>query len=184
MKRLLLALSIVVLLASLVIHLLTFSAAPPLPAPLLFLMDIAVLAIFSAAFYFARDEFPARRRLSFSVGAIASQYQEVWRFYGRFLRPVPLWARVLFVVLAAYVGFNFNANLPPPDFSSLKTSSGRYYEVKKNGSSIELTKSNYEERRRQEARLFSGHWLIFSLVPVLFFAFIAPTLDKKEERQE
>lgn len=187
MNRLLLALSVFVLLASLVIHLLTFFAVPPLSPPLMFLMQFVVIALGFAGLYAARHEYPERRSLSLSPGRIISQYREIRQAEVSLLRPVPLWARVLFYLVFAYFGFNFAlaANQPvASDFSSLKADTGKYYLVKKSGSMTELTRGEYEARRRQEARLFSDGWLVVSLSAVLFFAFIAPTLERKEKRKE
>lgn len=184
MNRLLLALSACVLLASLVIHLLTFSAAPPPSVGLTGFMQFLVIAMSFAALFSARRAFPARRPPLTSISAIALQYREMQQENSRFLRLVPLWARVLFALLIVYVGFNFAVNLPPPDFVYLKANGGRYYQVMKNGRQMELTHGAYDARMRRQVRVFSGAWLIFSSVTTLVLAFIVPDSEKKEKLQE
>jgi hypothetical protein len=71
--------------------------------------------------------------------------------------------------LMSYVAFNFIACAIELRFASPAIWSGEYV-LQSHGSLVKkLTLSEYTHYQYIEARLFSGHWLIFSFVPMVFY---------------
>ena len=87
------------------------------------------------------------------------------------IRPLPTWARAVVVAVFIYVGANFMASIRhlPQKGDEGRTMSGEQV--------------NELEVDRYTARAFSGHWLIFYLLPALHFLYKpAQTRNSIEER--
>ena len=89
---------------------------------------------------------------------------------------LPKWARAAFVAVVAYAIVNFFVFLGLMEGGTAASSPQGYY-LHSHGQKVrDLTPAEYARFRRYEVRGFSGHWMVFSLLPALFFRYAAPRL--------
>lgn len=96
----------------------------------------------------------------------------------RLVRMVPIWARVLFLVAFYYAIVNFGLFMVRSGGASVQQRRGETV-LTTHGRVVRKVTS--EEAARHEvlvARGFSGHWMVFYLMPTLFF------LARKERERE
>jgi hypothetical protein len=94
-----------------------------------------------------------------------------------FFQPMPKWIKYLLYITVGYVALNFFFMLPY--ISQVKTAivKEKYVLVPvKSGNPPqniikEITQQEYEQQNSYHTRSFSGHWLLFYLMPTLFFWF-------------
>ncbi len=98
-------------------------------------------------------------------------------YWNRFFQPMPTWTRYFVYFVFGYVILNFFLMIPSS--SQVKTAivNEKYVLVPiKSGNPAqnilrEISKSEFEQQNSYETRLISGHWLLFYLIPALFFWF-------------
>jgi hypothetical protein len=99
---------------------------------------------------------------------------------GRVIAATPPAVRVAVVLTCMYAAYNFLAfmsELP----GTPREAHGGGYELHSHGTVIRaITSTEYARFRALEVRGFSGHWLIFSLVPFVFFTWPWPRLQSTE----
>ncbi|MFW6163836.1 MAG: hypothetical protein ACODAJ_13785, partial [Planctomycetota bacterium] len=97
--------------------------------------------------------------------------QAFWRLVER----VPLPVTMGVVALVAYAFINFfafglGAQGTPAE------EDGRYY-LHNHGTRLRtLSRAEYVRYRAREVRGFSGHWMLFSAIPTVYFLFLRPHL--------
>jgi hypothetical protein len=146
------------LVASITVHVLTFFPGPPAVAtdnPLFAGLHVGIFAVFGAfllAFRQRFGEWPRTRR--------------------HFLSAFPGWARVLIGLAFAYAAVNFmyllaeQHGLPQVrDGQLVLIDHGKFIKT--------LTQDEYDLARNHGTRLFSGHWIVFYLIPTLYFLVVA-----------
>lgn len=91
-----------------------------------------------------------------------------------FLRSIPLAPRILVLAVFVYTGLNFAAMLQGTEGGTPQVQ-GDGYVLSSHGRVIRsLTREEYDEKNRVILRGFSGHWMLFFLVPACFFTFSRP----------
>lgn len=90
------------------------------------------------------------------------------------LRWVP-WPLILLCISAvAYTAINFAVFMGFTEGGSPAENDGRYY-LQSHGKKIrDLEEGEYRWVRACEVRAFSGHWMLFSVIPMTFFFYVYP----------
>lgn len=98
------------------------------------------------------------------------------------LAPRPL--RIACGVVATYALINFVLFMALMEGGSPSTKDGKYY-LHNHGRMIrELTKGEYQRFRAYEVRGFSGHWMMFSIVPMTYFLAVHPLIQKSNPTED
>ena len=93
-----------------------------------------------------------------------------WQCIGR----IPMTMRVIFLVALAYAGMNFSLFMQHR-INGLPEKIGEVYVVRNKGRIVRPSnEAEYLQTQKWLVRGFSGNWILFSLVPVLFFTYLAP----------
>ena len=91
------------------------------------------------------------------------------------IRSVPVSVRLVCIAVFIYVGINFGLFLMNSEGGGPQAQNGRYY-LKSHGRIIrELREAEFHRFRAYELRGFSGHWILFSLIPTVYFAWSQKT---------
>ena len=99
---------------------------------------------------------------------------------------VPLPLRVTCAVAFFYACINFALVTALMEGGSPSAENGNYY-VHSHGQKIrDITREEYQRFRAYEVRGFSGHWIVFSIVPMAYFLTVHPKLHQttKSEPEE
>ena len=90
-------------------------------------------------------------------------------FWGKFLAPMPIWARYVVKAFLAYALINFALFLFLSKGGVPEVREGKYV-LHNHGAVIrELSEDEYELQQAYVLRGFSGHWMVFYLIPALYF---------------
>ena len=142
----------IALLSSLAVHLaalLGIDLATRFPA--VWLLHLSIFVVFIPFVFQARRERGAR-----PSGAT------IWALY-------PRWARLLGLFLAGYVALNFALFIHKTEGGSPLIRDGQFV-LQAHGRFIRtLTADEYQAQQVNILRGFSGHWLIFYYVPLVYF---------------
>jgi hypothetical protein len=155
------------LLAAAALHLMSFVPLPPLAGetPALALLAGAVLLLVAMLARLRRRGAPTRPWLRFRVydgRALLSLVPERMRWLG--------FAMILYVVM------NFVLSLVVGGGVTATASDGKFYLTAPGAPRREVSREEYEAQRRLTTRIFSGHLLLFYLVPLMYFRFVEPRL--------
>lgn len=88
-------------------------------------------------------------------------WKEVWS-------PAPRWARFVLAAFAVYVPINLGLYLVLTEAGHAEVSDGVYVLVRGMRVIRELSESEYQWQQIYVVRGFSGHWMIFYFVPVVY----------------
>ena len=139
-------------LASLVVHGMTFAGVDVMDGfPFAWLLHLGIFAVFVPFFLSARAKYgsSADPKLCFSES--------------------PPWAKWLALAVGAYAFVNFALFMHFNEGGVPEIENGKFV-LKNHGAVIRpLTESEYRLQNAYVARGFSGHWLVFYLVPALYF---------------
>ena len=95
---------------------------------------------------------------------------------------MPRHIQILVLVFAAYTFVNFMLFFYLSEGASPGISIGSYV-LQSHGTVIrELTESEYNWQQAYILRGFSGHWLIFYLLPAVYFWYSTPEQDTSENK--
>jgi hypothetical protein len=98
------------------------------------------------------------------IGVIPLINKDLWR---KVFLPCPPWARYSIIAFAAYALINFLIFLALSKGGSADIRNGVYV-LHNHGNVIkELTEQEYQRQQAYSLRGFSGHWMIFYLLPAL-----------------
>ena len=98
------------------------------------------------------------------IPLIGKDLKEVWR---KFFLPGPSWARYSIIAFAVYAPINFLLFLALSKGGSPDIRNGVYV-LHNHGTIIKvLTEQEYHRQQAYGLRGFSGHWMIFYLLPTL-----------------
>ncbi len=153
--------------AAAALHLATFAPVPPFlgDAPALLLLAGALVLLVAMVARLRRAGAPTRpwgRLRIYDWRALAS--------------PVPEPMRWLTFALVLYVLVNFLLSLALAGSVTATASGGRFYLSPPGAEPREVSGEEYDAHHRVTARLFSGHLLLFYLVPLVYFRFVDPRL--------
>ena len=171
--------SVLVLVLSVAVHTATF-----LPFVLITMAQVwplhlgAMLAFFAAAFTKSRMDKKAAPAIPFRFSAnplhwydeLRTRYALQWQSISR----IPLALRVILLVVMAYTAYNFSLFIQRSE-NGLPEKVGSSYVVKNKGRIVRPSnEAEYRQGQKWLVRGFSGHWILFSLLPVLFFTYLSP----------
>ena len=92
-------------------------------------------------------------------------------FWNKFFATMPTWARYAVKAFFAYALINFVLFIVLSKGGAAEERDGKYV-LQNHGKVIrELSEEEYELQEAYVIRGFSGHWMIFYLVPALFFRY-------------
>jgi hypothetical protein len=83
----------------------------------------------------------------------------------------------ILIILMIYVIINFYFSIKSVAHGSPELIDGGYF-LNINGELNQIEKGQYVEMRFNQLKAFSGHWIIFSVIPLIFY------LDRKKSKQK
>ena len=167
--------SAVIFVAALSAHLLTFSANPSITESRVDPIGVAIFIPFLCMIlvmnsYTVNHNGQGRGLLE----RIRSSNEASRQFFRQLVQSCPLWARIASVALFLYVSVNFSLFIKVMQEGNPEQRSGRYY-INNHGELVrELTEVEYRSLQAHQVRGFSGHWMIFSFLPLVYFAVVEP----------
>jgi hypothetical protein len=127
--------------------------------PLVWLLHLGCFLVFIPFVFATRSEFGPKPSFS------------------QFRAALPGWAGVLLICVFAYAIVNFGLLFLHTEGGSPSESNGAFV-LQSHGKVIrQLTEAEYHLQRAYIIRGFSGHWLVFYLVPALYFLFRSPRAE-------
>jgi hypothetical protein len=171
----------VIFLVSLVVHLATFVSPPSVSMESMWFIHLAIFVPFGSMVIIAsvRQRKNIKNEKMSLMYRYINQYVEGFEFIKRIFRTVPRPALIIGIILAIYIPINFILFIGRSLEGSPHEDDGRYY-LSDHGTYVrELTEEEYIQYQAYEVRGFSGHWMIFSYIPLVYFGFIH---DKMKER--
>jgi hypothetical protein len=149
---------------TLALHLLTFLPLDFTHAiALFFLPFVGMFPVFAAMVFDLRVRFGRTHFAPAEFGGIAAE--------------VPWPMRVLAVAVVAYIALNFITCLRLTQGGQAERQGAAYVLVSHGTVIATLTHAQYIRQSAYTARLFTGHPLIFFLLPGLYFRYIAPRMS-------
>lgn len=154
MKRMMVVLGGIGLGLSLLVHFLTYLNINLLAKiPPLWLLHMGIFGLFVPMLFSIRLADPQRRF--------------TWR---TFFAPMPFVAKLLVAVTLGYVLLNFVLFMGLTEGGGPSVAADGRYVIENHGTVIrEITADEYAQQLTYVTRGFSGHWLLFYLVPTLYF---------------
>jgi len=109
--------------------------------------------------------------------------QQNKEFQSKMLAFVPRPLRVACVATFIYAFINFALFMVLMEGGSPSVKNGSYY-LHSHGRKIrDITKDDYQRFLAYEVRGFSGHWMIFAILPTVYFLTVHPKLQQSTERE-
>jgi len=138
------------------VHLSTFldtRFAATIDSPVL-VLHVAIFPLFFAMLFAQRAETKGRdgREILLNLGA-----------------SVPRWAKIGFIFFFLYTPVNFFRSMSETGGASAHPSETGYVLTRHGRIIRHVTEEEGLENRAIQARMFSGHWMVFYLLPALFF---------------
>jgi hypothetical protein len=166
MAKILGSLSLAVFVLSAIVHGLTF--VPGCPVTMNWTVPLHVAAIGAcAAMAISAASLLRRLKAQGSTGFALDP-----------IRCVPRPLVVLCLVIAVYTGINFVLFVWLMEGGNPVADHGRFF-LSDHGSTIRvLDAAEYRRFQAYEVRGFSGHWLLLSIIPTLYFFYVQPAIRK------
>lgn len=118
---------------------------------------------------------------TFRIGYEAIQQNK--EFPSKLLGLVPQRLGVVCGVVFIYAFINFALFIALMEGGSPTVKNGRYY-LDSHGQKIrDITEEEYQRFLAYEVRGFSGHWMLFSIVPMVYFLTVHPKLHQTTESE-
>ena len=159
---------------SLVVHLATFASHPAVSMESTLFIHVAVFVPFGSMVIISarRKRGKAKDTRASLLERFVGYYVESLRIIGRIVRMVPTPVLILGIILLIYVPINFILFIDRMWEGSPNEDNGIYY-LSDHGRYVrELTKEEYFQYQAYEVRGFSGHWMVLSFIPLVYFVFI------------
>lgn len=166
-----------VLVASLLVHLLTFVPSVAINMDYVWPLHVGAMASFLVMFVGLIHVQSALRKSTPQAAMAGSRLDVRREFNRRVWEATPLPVKVLFPLAMLYVLYNFFSSIPAgtPDLHD------GVYVLHNHGTVVrEITLAEYEHFRTLTVRGFSGHWMLFSAVPLVFYTWLWPRLRPAE----
>ena len=153
MKRVFATLAIIGFFTSLIVHLTTFLGINPAKyVPAVWVLHVGCLAVFAPMIF---DQKGTEKKT----------------FQREIFSPLPGWARHLISAFFLYALINFALFIFLSEGGVPRVRDGKYV-LHSHGTVIrELSEEEYERHKAYELRGFSGHWMVFYLIPALYFPY-------------
>ena len=170
--RLLTIFAIIVLVLSIVVHVCTFIPGVPVSMGNTWPLHLLCMIAFATA---VLPMALLQRKLR--PKPLNGQAQR--ESFKRILRPIPILVRVVVIVTVADTGMNFALFVTQMKGGNPVEENGQYYLNNHGERTGTLTKAEYHQHQAYMVRGFSGHWIFFSLLPVVFFRYVHPSLKSE-----
>ncbi|QXE84908.1 hypothetical protein KP003_10860 [Geomonas nitrogeniifigens] len=178
--------SIALFFASLAIHFSTFGPFEIFAIDGVWFMQIAVIAAFGAMMFYVKKlrnekkREPDQKYVDWFRENIQLQMSENNKLA---INAIPDVLFFLGIAAFIYVLINFGTCMVGMEFGGPLVEDGKFL-LKNHGKVIRaLTELEYRKMKSYEMRLFSGHWVIFSYLPALFFTYVYPATVLKREQE-
>jgi hypothetical protein len=172
--------ALLILASSVVFHFATYIPAIPLSMQMAWPLHLATMAVFATmVLSLAAQQQPQPNKQAQGLfGSWRAANQQNKEFQSRLLGCVPLPLRIACGTAFIYAFINYVLFIALMEGGSPSVKNGNYI-LHSHGHKIrDITKEEYQRFRAYEVRGFSGHWIIFSLVPMTYFLTVHPTLNQ------
>ncbi len=166
-SRLLLAAAAAGFLLAAALHLASFLPLPPA------LGESLTLALLASAFALLVTVFARIRRAGAPTRLVGRFRIYDWRPLVALIPPPMRW---LTMAMLLYAMMNFGLSMLQGGGVTAAVEDGRYFLTAPGAERREVMREEYDAHRRVATRLFSGHLLLFYLVPLVYFRFVDPRL--------
>lgn len=177
--------SLVILVSSAAFHSATYIPAIPVTMNLAWPLHLATMAVFAImAFSLVRQQKqqpkqPAKGLLA-RWRAANKQNKE---FHSQLLGFVPRSLRDVCVATFIYAFINFALFMLIMEGGSPSVENGKYF-LHNHGQKIrDISKQEYARFLAYEVRGFSGHWIVLSIIPAVYFLTVHPKLQEPRKRR-
>ena len=175
--------SLVVFALSAVVHFCTF--IPPIPVSMAatWPLHLATMGVFAMMVFalVAEQKKQPRRPATGLFGRWREAQRSSKEFQSRLLGAVPGVLRVACVLVFLYAIVNFALFMFLMEGGSPGIKDGQPYLHHRGRKVRDLTMEEYRRLLAYEARGFSGHWMVFSLLPTVYFLSVHSRLRGEDE---
>jgi hypothetical protein len=112
-----------------------------------------------------KDENTSFDKFEKTTSRIIRKYKQI----PAIIRPIILF---IGIALVLYLPFNFFIGMAHLGHGGPDYSDGRYFLSSQGKYVRDLTKEEYIQYQAYEVRLFSGHWMLFTGIPLIYFSFV------------
>lgn len=183
MVRLLGIVALAVFGVSAAVHACTFLPFIPVSMNFAWPLHLMTMAVFAAmVISLVRYQ---KRSLPKPTGSIFAKWRSAAAqsraFQSQLLSAIPLYLIILCIGAFIYAAVNFALFIELMKDGGPAVQDGKYYLRNHGKISREITRAEYKRYCAYEVRGFSGHWMIFSLVPAVYFLAVYPRLQESQE---
>jgi hypothetical protein len=171
--------SLVIFVCSAVVHFSTFIPSIAWTMHQVWPLHLATLAMFAIMLIALVARQARRARLPYKglLASCSAARQRQKRFGSRLLGIVPRPLRLACAIALIYTFINFGIFAILMEGGSPSVENGQHY-LQSHGRTIrKLTEPEYKRFLAYEVRGFSGHWMLASLVPTVYFLAVHPRLQ-------
>ena len=169
--------SLLIFVVSAALHLATYIPDVPVNMELAWPLHLAAMAVFGILIIHLRQQRrPHKSRAKGLFGNWRTAAQQDRALLSELVGLVPRW--LLFACLATFIHpfVNFAMFILLMEGGSSVVEGGKFI-LQEHGRKIrDLTKQEFERFRAYELRGFSGHWMVFSIIPATYFLAVQPKL--------
>jgi len=168
-----------------IVHVLTFVPSIQISMGTTGLLHLAAMAAFGAMI-FSMNAVQRRRKVAGESGFFG-QWRDSQRAskesFAEMQALVPRGIYYAGIALSVYVAINFIVFMGQMDEGSPNVQAGKFYLTNHGKVVREITESEFHRFEAYEVRGFSGHWMLFSMVPAVYFLFVEERLREKHRRE-
>lgn len=171
---------------SLAIHFSTYIPVEIFTINSVWMMHVAVIAVFGAMIFIAKKfkneikREPGKKYVGWFRKNMQLQFMNNNKLV---FDTIPESLYFLGIVALIYVFINFATCMFGMELGGPQIENGQF--LLKNHDKVirALTETEFHKMKAYELRLFSGHWIIFSYIPTLFFTYVYPSTQLKREQE-
>jgi hypothetical protein len=179
-------LSIVTLVLSFAVHIITFMPTSRLMMSDVWPLHIGAIIVFGMmVISLARDQKKkrsARRPGESYFTWLSNSKSENQKYLAEIIRSTPIILRILCITVFIYTMINFALFIKHSEGGGPSEENGRYYLTSHGRIIRELSEQEYHRFCLYELRGFSGHWILFSLLPTVYFLTIRKDRNIEQNR--
>ena len=163
--------ALVIFTISALAHILTFIPALAISMTQTWWLHLATMGIFFAMIL-SSVSLQKRARLNVDDGTSARKRSN--RYQLALMKMAPVRFRFLVVILFVYALVNFGAMMINTEGATPAFENEVYFLHHRGDHVRDLTLGEYNRMRAFQVRGFSGHWMIFSVVAMVYFRYVLP----------
>lgn len=177
--------ALLILASSVLFHFATYIPTISVSMQMAWPLHLATMAVFATMVFslVAQQKRQPKKAAKGLFGSWRAANQQNKEFQSKLLRCVPLGLRIACGTAFIYAFINFMLFIALMEGGSPSVKNGKYI-LHSHGHKIrDITKEEYQRFRAYEVRGFSGHWIIFSIVPMTYFLTVHPRLSRVIESE-